>query len=114
MKPVKCQGRHGDLVIARVADPATFQELKPAAGQAKAGVLAEGEATGHAHRIHGDDLANVDVFLNEHGRMVFQVKPGRTARVVHEEHEGFLFEEGTWEVHHQVEETPDGLRRVVD
>ncbi len=114
MKRAKCGARHGDIYVARVADPDNFKELTPATGTQACGVLAEGEVTGHAHRIHAADLSNVDVAVNEHGRLVFKVKAGATARLTHEEHETVEFDEGTWEVHHQVEETPEGLRRVTD
>ena len=43
-------------------------------------MLAEGELTGHAHRVEGDDVA---VYGNDDQRVLF-ASPG--ASVVHEEH----------------------------
>jgi hypothetical protein len=78
------------------------QERKP--------VLAEGEITGHAHRI--EDPASAHVFSV--GAGLYLEVLAETATIVHEEHGPVTLPRGGYEVRIQREYSPQEIRRVVD
>lgn len=95
------QRRQGDLLIIEVAElPAGSQ---PAAGL----VLAEGEATGHAHRLDRGQL-----FRTAEGKLYF--KNEQEAVLSHDEHAALSFPPGTYEVRRQREYAPENDREVRD
>lgn len=55
-------------------------------------VLAEGEVTGHAHRVEDDEAELVEIG----GRMLLVLE--RAATVTHEEHKPVTLEPGVWEI----------------
>ena len=57
------------------------------------GVIAEGETTGHAHRV---DLTNVDVFVADDGTLYCQAKEEFT--ITHEEHKTITLPKGNYKV----------------
>ena len=62
--------QHGDVLLYRIDSlPERVRRIEPTEGRH---VLAEGEATGHAHAIC--DLSNVDVYVDE--------QPAQTRRVL--------------------------------
>jgi hypothetical protein len=69
-------------------------------------VLAEGELTGHSHRLEG----KAKVFRNGTGQLLVDVED---ARLVHEEH-GLVEPKGAYEVVRQVEYDPVTERVVQD
>lgn len=73
-------------------------------------VLAEGEITGHAHRISDPTAAEVFECDDE----LYMNVVGDTATVVHEEHGPITVPHGTYEIRIQREYTPQEIRRVVD
>ena len=83
--------RHGDLLIIEVsAIPATAKEIKSR-------VVAEGEVTGHAHRLTGDTA----VFEDTDGTLYFEAAAG--AAITHEEHGVIPFFPGTHKIIRQRE-----------
>ncbi len=103
-KPSSTLWRQGDVyLIATSALPATGRvERRP--------VLAEGEVTGHAHRL--DDPASGHVFSV--GEKLFLEVLADCATIVHEEHGPVTLPRGGYEVRIQREYSPQEIRRVVD
>ncbi len=83
--------RQGDVLIRRIADLP-----KQKVAKLTTGILAEGEVTGHAHRI--EDLAAAEVGV----------------RIVHEEHAPITLAAGNYEVEVQREYSPQAIRNVAD
>lgn len=105
--------RHGDILLV----PATVPEgaTKQRRGRGRL-VLAEGEATGHAHAILDP---NCDLYelvapgdVEEMGRRFLRVE--QEVSLVHEEHHTLTIPPGEYEVIRQVEYEPAGLRQVWD
>jgi len=73
-------------------------------------ILAEGEATGHAHRLVGD----VDVYETDEDTKVFSL-PGETT-VKHEEHKAINLPAGEWEsgIVEEYDHMAEEARRVAD
>lgn len=94
------QYRHGDLLITCVA------ALPEGAKRVKTKVLAEGEATGHAHRLEGHGT----LYLSN-GQLTLRAT--KEAAVVHEEHARITLPPGIYEVRRQREYQPDALPRQV-
>lgn len=70
--------RHGDVVIEAVEKPRNLGE--PRKPDARGAVLAEGERTGHHHRVQGAKVWDMD-----DGTCVLEVPEGG-GTLVHEEH----------------------------
>ena len=83
--------QQGDVLIIEVSKiPEGAKRITPT----KCGlVLAEGEATGHAHAII--DVAEVEAYTLEEQ---FFLKVGAPVIVTHEEHKPITIEPGTWRV----------------
>lgn len=71
--------------------------------------LAEGEATGHRHRI-----SNGEAELYERDRVLYLKVLSPTALLVHEEHAEITIPQGNWEIRIQREYSPEGWRYVAD
>lgn len=94
--------RHGDVGIEKVSPPPrqgrkTLPHL----------VLAEGEATGHSHRVKGNAV------LYEWSEQLYLRVKSRSA-VVHQEHARIELPRGTYRIIQQREWSPKGPRRVID
>lgn len=108
--PVPLSFRQGDVLLVevdRIPDDAMAQ---PRSGRI---VLAEGEATGHAHAIHERDART---FTHEGERFLLTRSK---AQLVHEEHGPIDVPAGAWRivVQREYEPSPDSevrWRRVVD
>lgn len=84
------QIQQGDVLLRRIeAMPKDAKEVKRKNG---AIVLAEGEATGHAHRIMDVDA----MFFEKDGK--FFLKNEKAVTVKHEEHKPITIEPGIWEI----------------
>jgi len=59
------------------------------------GLLAEGEATGHAHKVNPVDLSGVDVFCDDKGNVFVDAR--KEFSVVHEEHKTITLPAGKYE-----------------
>lgn len=98
--------RHGDLGFEKInALPKGVKKINNP-------VLAEGEVTGHAHRL--ESLDNVDVYVDEKGEIFLEVKTGKSVGLTHEEHNRVEFSEGIYHMIRQQEMTPEGWRQVAD
>lgn len=102
--------RQGDVLIKQTK--ALPEDAKPAGH----GVLAEGEATGHAHRLVGAELLKWT--LPGGGSVTetalgFRVGEGG-ATVVHEEHSPISLPAGNFVVRRQREYRPEAIVRVAD
>lgn len=87
--------RQGDVLLEKIAPSLEKVENLRLNHQIEGGVIAEGEVTGHAHKLVGADL---------HGsnRGILAVVT-EDAKVVHEEHDTLELEPGVWLVHRQRE-----------
>ncbi|RYD72011.1 MAG: hypothetical protein EOP84_23900 [Verrucomicrobiaceae bacterium] len=81
-----------------------------AARKSHSHVLAQGEATGHAHRLAKTEAGEV---FTVDGQMFIDVIE-ESATIVHEEHGPITLPRGCYEVRIQREYTPQGIRRVYD
>ena|SRR5688572_25796504 len=100
------QFRQGDVLIEKVETiPAHAKKVR----LPKRIVLAEGEATGHAHVL---DAPDVELF--ERNGVLF-ARIGNPGGVVkHEEHAPIQLEPGTYRVRRQREYSPEAIRNVAD
>jgi hypothetical protein len=110
--------RQGDVLLRKInAMPefASWGKPKPVAG----GIVAEGEATGHHHRMVGDAevVTGTTEFRRGNGSSfgsgMFVTVAG-PAQLVHEEHAALDLEAGVYEVVRQREYAPGRERRVYD
>ena len=102
-KPAPGVQRQGDVFIVPLNElPDGLTGARP--------VLAEGEVTGHSHRI--SDPATAQVLVRQN-RMYLRVTAS-SATIVHEEHGPLTIPKGSYEVRIQREYHPQEIRRVVD
>jgi hypothetical protein len=102
--------RQGDLLLVPVA------ELPEQARLLRRGrlVLAEGEATGHAHVVE-DDRASLHDLGWASGAEYLSVVGDAPVSLVHEEHDALSVSPGVYEVRRQREHAPrESFRRVSD
>lgn len=97
------KARHGDVVLLKVD---RHFETEGEVGK----VVAEGEATGHAHRIM--DKAEVKKVSGAVDQML--VKVLENTEILHEEHDDGPLEKGTYVSGIQRQYNPAGWTRVVD
>ncbi|MEM9508295.1 MAG: hypothetical protein AAGA16_11535 [Cyanobacteria bacterium P01_E01_bin.35] len=71
--------------------------------------LAEGEVTGHSHRI-----ADGQAELYEKDGILYLKVLSSTAKLIHEEHQAVDIPQGNWMVRIQREYEPEGWRYVAD
>lgn len=95
--------RHGDVVI--VADPT----VQPDSQADCHGVVAEGEATGHAHRVNHAEVRRVVGDLIQ--RTITAKQP---THIDHEEHQLSPIPQGEHRTSILAQWTPEGLSRVAD
>jgi hypothetical protein len=96
--------RYGDVLIAAV-------ETIPGDALRRPGcVLAEGEATGHSHRI---DRAGTVELLDRGGTLYLRVL-AETATVIHQERRPITLPRGFYRVWQQRECSPAAIRKVRD
>ena len=94
----------GDILIERVEDAATSGEIIQSARNGSV-VVAEGEATGHHHRLvwsvtmYRDDAIARDIPSGLYVAHVTVRSP--TSRLVHEEHAPITLEKGTYRIRRQ-------------
>lgn len=111
-KPSPMTHRHGDVGIQSCAAP-------PVKGRQKVKhlTLADGELTGHSHRVVGLDgsaLTNKDaeLVLSADGQLFLRAKT--KVAVIHQEHARIELEPGWHRIIQQREWAPEGERRVLD
>jgi hypothetical protein len=96
--------RQGDVFIASITS------IPAGADRLKHGVLVEGEATGHSHRV--EDPATAHLFQGR-GDLYLRVV-GDSARILHQEHAAITLPRGTYRVWKQREYAPGMIRWVLD
>ena len=94
--------RQGDVLIIPSETTATGTKLPHL-------TLAEGEVTGHRHRI-----SNGEAELFERDGVLYLKVLSPTAILTHEEHAEVTIPQGNWEIRIQREYTPEGWRYVAD
>ena len=99
--------RHGDVVIEKVDFVPTGKPIPKADGCV---ILAEGEVTGHAHRI---DSKFAKLYPGATDAVRFLVLT-KSANLTHEEHKTILLPPGTYCVTVKRQYTPEGWEKVVD
>lgn len=96
--------RHGDILVARVdAIPEGARRLHHL-------VLAEGELTGHSHRIAERESA----VLYDSGGVMYMTVTASQATLIHQEHGPITLTEGVYRVWRQREYSPREIRFVRD
>ena len=98
------QFRQGDVLLTKI-DVETKGIFKPKDGML---ILAEGELTGHAHRVSADSAQLVH---GTGGRMILEVL--HPTKLRHEEHASIDLMPGTYEVTRQREYDPNGNDALV-
>ena len=98
------QYRHGDVLIEKVLSLPTAREKLPHT------ILANGEATGHCHRIK--ESADADLYATADG-FYLHVRAAAVS-VVHEEHTTITLTSGFYKVWRQREYSPEEIRVVRD
>src|SRR5688572_2959826 len=97
--------RQGDVMIAEVdMFPAELERCSHL-------VLAEGELTGHRHRVQEQD--GVELWMEKNGLLYLKVI-AETATIVHDEHNPITLKQGLYRVWKQREYSPDAFRPVHD
>lgn len=96
--------RHGDVLVGAVDQIPSDAKKRPHL------VLAEGEVTGHVHRIADPGSAQ----LFQHGPDVYLRVLADAATLTHEEHGPILLPRGTYRVWRQREYSPREIRVVRD
>ena len=94
--------RQGDLLIIKI--PA----IPALAVQQQSKVLAEGEATGHFHKLDSGEV------YEENGTLYFKVEEDAVTALDHPEHKTITFDPGVYKVIRQREYVPNGWRQVSD
>jgi hypothetical protein len=97
--------RQGDVLIRRIQGLPT-QKAQPRL----TGILANGEVTGHCHKV--EDLTRAEVLEISDGLYMRVGEEG--VRVIHEEHAAITLPPGNYEVEIQREYTPAEIRNVAD
>jgi hypothetical protein len=105
--------RQGDVLLV----PAKMSEHAKKVDRANRGIiLAEGEATGHAHVILGEKASLYSVIDSsdvEEMRQRFLLVEEQV-EVLHEEHATITVPPGVYEIVRQREYSPEEIRRVAD
>ncbi|MDB6066900.1 MAG: hypothetical protein JWR26_3108 [Pedosphaera sp.] len=103
-KPSPTLWRQGDVFLIATPSVPTQGRME------RRPVLAEGEATGHAHRLQ--DPASGHVF-SAGGNLYLEVI-AESATIIHEEHKPVTVPRGGYTIRIQREYSPKEIRRVVD
>ena len=95
--------RQGDIFFVRLDREPNLEGARPV----KTGVIAQGETTGHMHRVSKSSLAEGAALMTL-GRSMYLKSPEAGATIVHEEHGPVVLPKGLFAVVNQQEF--DGLR----
>jgi len=101
------QYRQGDVLVSRIETIPTTAVQQQIKGSV---VLADGELTGHAHRIK-KHTNRIKHYLD--GEVAY-LEVGAPTLVEHEEHGPITLEPGCYEVRRQIEVWMDEVRQVAD
>ncbi len=104
-KQMKNQARHGDVYLTRAEEAPDFSQMKVVSH----GRVAEGEVTGHSHRLVGDAQ-----LFERNGEMWIRTGPKESA-IIHQEHNRIdLPKDSALRVTIQREMDWEGPRNVAD
>jgi hypothetical protein len=112
MKQIHIQ--QGDVALERIAKlPPGLKPVKP---DPRGIVLAEGEHTGHHHRIERKFVPLVELLEGEDGRRFLVNNSKKAVEVIHEEHKPITVDPGIYEVGniHEVDHLAGLERKVID
>lgn len=104
--------RHGDILIRRIESVPS--DAVAAKKDARGLVLAEGEVTGHHHRVNDVTAGELFVSPEQASELRMWLHLDAPADLTHEEHATITLPAGDYEVIRQVEYTPEELRQVAD
>lgn len=107
MRKIENQCRQGDVLLQPVAEIPSVAKAIPTPNRL---VLAEGEATGHAHAM---TPRQSDLSVYADGPQLF-LEIRRPTALRHEEHAEILVQPGLYRVIRQVESWLDEVRQVAD
>lgn len=96
--------RHGDVLVRRISEIPADAKKRPHL------TLAEGEITGHSHRVAEPDAASLFEIRGQRFLHVY----GDQATLVHEEHGPITLTRGSYLVWQQREYSPQEIRTVRD
>ena len=105
MSKIGEQRRQGDLLFIKVANIPEGTTVR------KSGIILEGEATGHCHRVSPACKATVN-FLGEN--MFVEALQASPTEIIHPEHDTTFLDSGSWSVVRQQTKTPSGWAKVED
>lgn len=94
--------RQGDVLLLPIATHTAGTKLSHL-------TLAEGEVTGHRHRISDGEAE-----LYERDGVLYLRVLSATATLTHEEHQAIAIPQGNWMIRIQREYEPEGWRYVAD
>lgn len=94
--------RQGDVILLPASDSEVGKKLPHL-------TLAEGEVTGHRHRISAGQAE----LYEKDGTLYLRVF-SEQATLTHEEHQAIAIPQGTWMIRIQREYEPEGWRYVAD
>lgn len=115
-KTKRFQVRQGDVLVEMIDGEIPSTEIAPRDAQGRV-VLAEGEATGHAHAIHQPEavmFAGGMMDMRDAPIKVDFLSSESTMLLRHEEHRHIELPAGRFRVIRQREYTPQGIRNVAD
>ena len=82
--------RHGDLLIRQI------EKLPKGIKEVESNTIAEGEFTGHSHRLQTAVRTDMKIYTDIDGRKYFKVD--KDGKLTHEEHKTITIEKGIYEV----------------
>jgi hypothetical protein len=85
--------RQGDILFV----PITADELPAGIRRQESGIIAQGEASGHHHRVAVADLPVAELFEAWEGKFLRVTERG--VSIVHEEHKTVTIPPGTYRIH---------------
>lgn len=100
--------RHGDVGIVPVTPPSRSGRVR-----LNHLTLADGELTGHSHRVVALDGGPAEAELYEHGDQLY-LRVRKRSALIHQEHARIELPAGTFRIIQQREWSPEGERRVLD
>jgi len=109
--------RQGDVWLYKISSstPSTLTRRRSGRAQPATGkglILAEGEVTGHHHRIPVEEVQRTFLYpMADPGVRLLRVSKGKPVSLVHEEHETIKLPPGEYEVRIQREYEPSTLTR---
>jgi len=105
MQPI----RQGDVILLPVQQAVSAATLQELGQELPHLILAEGEVTGHKHRVSEGEAQ----LYEKDGTLYLRVISD-TALLTHEEHKTISIPQGTWMVRIQREYEPQGWKYVAD